>query len=92
MGSVLGCICSRTGLSCSRVPRTEGRTYVVNYRHVIHSLRVKPMALAGLVYRDQLFPREAYRQTFEQLRDASGERIACHNLVELLSIAHERGV
>ncbi len=65
---------------------------MVNYRHVIHSLRVKPMALAGLVYRDQLFPREAYRQTFEQLRDASGERIACHNLVELLSIAHERGV
>jgi len=75
-----------------RGPRTEGRTYVVNYRHVIHSLRVKPMALAGLVYRDQLFPRESYRQAFEQLRDASGERVACHTLVQLLSIAHERGV
>src|SRR3954453_23121699 len=30
--------------------------HVVDYRHVIHSLRRKPMALMGLVYRDQLFP------------------------------------
>ena len=37
---------------------------VVNNRHVIHSLRRKPMALLNLVYRDQLFPRQAYRQTF----------------------------
>ncbi len=75
-----------------RGPRGQGGGHVVNYRHVIHSLRVKPMALAGLVYRDQLFPREAYREAFEQLREASGERVACHVLVELLSIAHERGV
>jgi hypothetical protein len=38
-----------------------------------------------------LFPRDAYRHAFEQLRDAAGERTACHVLVELLSIAHERG-
>lgn len=75
-----------------RGPRGQARTHVVNYRHVIHSLRVKPMALAGLVYRDQLFPRDAYRHAFEALRDRDGERIACHVLVELLSIAHERGV
>lgn len=75
-----------------RGPRHGPRTHVVNYRHVIHSLRVKPMALAGLVYRDQLFPREAYRLAFEQLRDARGERVACHVLVELLSMAHERGI
>lgn len=76
----------------SRGPRGQHGGHVVNYRHVIHCLRVKPMALAGLVYRDQLFPREAYRHAFEQLRGASGERVACHVLVELLSIAHERGV
>ena len=34
--------------------------HVVDYRHVIHSLRRKPMALLNLVYRDRLFPREAY--------------------------------
>ena len=64
--------------------------HVVDYRHVIHSLRRKPMALLKLVYRNQLFPRDAYRQTFERLLDAMGERAACRQAVELLSIAHER--
>src|SRR4051794_41521645 len=41
---------------------------VVNYRHVIHALRRKPMALLNLVYRDQLFPREAYRQDRKSTR------------------------
>jgi hypothetical protein len=40
---------------------------VVNYRHVIHALRKNPMALLNLVYRDQLFPREAFRRTFDAL-------------------------
>lgn len=65
--------------------------HVVDYRHVIHALRRKPMALRNLVYRDQLFPREAYRHTFEWLRERYGERIACKTLVELLFLAHERG-
>lgn len=63
---------------------------VVNYRHVIHSLRRKPMALLNLVYRDQLFPRQAYRQTFEALLERLSERQACQIMVELLAIAHER--
>ena len=49
------------------------------------------MALLNLVYRDQLFPREAYRRTFEWLLERHGERIACKTVVELLSLAHERG-
>jgi transposase InsO family protein len=65
--------------------------HVVDYRHVIHSLRRKPMALLGLVYRNSLFPRDAYRQMFERLLECSGERTACHIMVELLSIAHDRG-
>lgn len=32
------------------------RGHVVDYHHLIHSLRRKPMALLHLVYRDQLFP------------------------------------
>lgn len=64
---------------------------VVNYRHVIHSLRRKPMALMNLVYRDQLFPREAYRRTFDLLVERLPERQACRTMVELLAIAHERG-
>jgi hypothetical protein len=63
---------------------------VVNYRHVIHSLRRKPMALLNLVYRDQLFPREAYRRTFDTLLDRLPERQACRVMVDLLAMAHER--
>ena len=65
--------------------------HVVDYRHVIHSLRRKPMALMNLVYRDELFPREAYRRIFEWLCEQHGERVACKMSVELLSLAHERG-
>ena len=64
---------------------------VVNYRHVIHSLRKKPMALLNLVYRDQLFPREAYRRTFDLALERLPERQACRIMVELLALAHERG-
>jgi hypothetical protein len=64
---------------------------VVNYRHVIHALRRKPMALLNLVYRDRLFPREAYRRTFDMLMERLPERQACRTMVELLAMAHERG-
>lgn len=64
---------------------------VVNYRHVIHSLRRKPMALLNLVYRDQLFPREAYRRTFDALMEHLPPRQACRTMVELLALAHDRG-
>ena len=49
------------------------------------------MALLNLVYRDRLFPREAYRRTFDLLIVRLPERQACRTMVELLSIAHERG-
>ena len=64
---------------------------VVDYRHVIHALRRKPMALLNLVYRDQLFPRDAYRHAFEALRAALPERQACRVAVDLLALAHDRG-
>ena len=73
-------------------PRPDGRgDSVVSYHHVIHALRRKPMALLGLVYRDQLFPREAYRQAFDALLAARPEREACRTAVALLALAHERG-
>ena len=73
-------------------PRPDGRDdSVVSYHHVIHALRRKPMALLGLVYRDQLFPREAYRQAFDALLAARSERDACRTTVALLALAHERG-
>jgi len=64
--------------------------HVVDYHHVIHSLRRKPMALLGLVYRDRLFPRDAYRRTFDRLIERLPERVACRTMVELLALAHDR--
>lgn len=64
--------------------------HVVDYRHVIHALRRKPAALLNLVYRDQLFPREAYRRTWEALVAALPPRAACRAMVGLLELAHER--
>src|ERR1700693_2432289 len=73
-------------------PGRDGKHgHVVDYRHVIHALRRKPMALLNLVYRDQLWPRDAYRHMFDHLCERLSERAACKLMVELLSIAHERG-
>jgi len=64
---------------------------VVNYHHVIHSLRKKPMALLGLVYRDKLFPRAEYRRAFDILIEQLPDKQACKIAVELLALAHDRG-
>ena len=48
------------------------------------------MALLHVVYRDQLFPRDAYRRTFDALLDALDEREACRRMVGLLALAHDR--
>ena len=67
-----------------------GHAHVVNYHHVIHSLRTKPQALAGLRYRDQLFPRTAYRRCWDALSAALDQRSACRIMVGLLWLAHDR--
>ena len=73
-------------------PQPSGKHgHVVDYRHVIHSLRRKPMALLNLVYRDQLFPRRAFALTFDALLAGLDERPACRVMVGILALAHERG-
>jgi hypothetical protein len=74
-----------------RPPQASGkRGHAVDYRHVIHALRRKPMALLNLVYREQLFPRQAYARAFEALLAHEGEKRACRVTVELLALAHDR--
>ena len=73
-----------------RSPDHHKRAHVVDYRHVIHALRRKPMALLNLVYRDQLFPRRAYARAFEKLLTERGDKQACRTMVGLLALAHER--
>ena len=72
-------------------PQPSGKHgHVVDYRHVIHALRRKPMALLNLVYREQLFPRRAYQRAFEALLANDTEKRACRITVGLLALAHER--
>jgi hypothetical protein len=73
-----------------RSPDHHKRAHVVDYRHVIHALRRKPMALLNLVYRDQLFPRRAYALAFEKLLAERGDKHACRTMVGLLALAHDR--
>src|SRR3546814_19094033 len=62
-----------------RAERSGKHGHVVEYRHVIHALRRKPMALLNLVYRHQLFPREAYRRMFDRLLELLAVRVACRS-------------
>ena len=66
------------------------RGRVVDYRHVLPSLRRKPMALLNWVCRDAFFPRDAYRRTFDALCDGLNDREACRRIVDLLALAHDQ--
>jgi hypothetical protein len=82
----LECFLGATPVACLRRGRPVSETrggHLVDYRHVIHALRRKPMALANLVYRDQLFPRPAYKRAFEALQERGDLRGACKVMVEL---------
>ena len=66
------------------------RRHVIDYRHIIHSLKCKPMAMLNWVHRDGLFPCRAYRLCFEKAIDSVDSRSACRLTVNLLALAHER--
>jgi hypothetical protein len=70
----------------------NGRGRVIDYRHFIDELKRKPQAFKGLVFRDALFPREAYRRTWEQLELKLTQRQACQTIVALLEMAARDGV
>jgi hypothetical protein len=70
----------------------SGRGRMIDYRHFIDALKRKPQAFKGLVFRDALFPREAYRRTWEQLELKLPQRRACQTIVALLEMAARDGV
>ena len=84
------CSPSRVRISYRGGAKSARTLHVVDYRHVIHALRRKPGALLSLVYRDQLFPREPFRRTWDALLAAHPPRVACRNMVGLLALAHDR--
>lgn len=69
-----------------------GRGRMIDYRHFVEALKRKPQAFKGLAFRDSLFPREAYRRTWEQLDQRLAQRQACQTMVGLLELAAMEGV
>lgn len=60
---------------------------VVDYRHLIHALARKPQAFRHSVFREDLFPRTAFRLAWEQLDAKLDPRKACRVYVGLLHLA-----
>lgn len=69
------------------VPSGKQRGKVLDYRHLIPTLRRKPGAFARWVLRDDMFPRAEYRLTWERLSEKLPERQACKVMVGLLDLA-----
>ena len=78
------------GCEVVRYPRTIGHQARIDYRHVITSLARKPGAFAGYIYREELFPRPAFRQAYDELVRADEPKADRHYLA-LLALAAERG-
>ena len=63
----------------------------VDYRHLIASLARKPQAFRHSVFREDLFPRQAYRRAWEALDTRLEPRKACRVHVGLLHLAAMNG-
>ena len=84
--------CFLSGALVLRLARGARRARVIDYRHFVDALKRKPQAFKGLIFRDALFPREAYRRMWEQLELRLSRRQACQTIVALLEMAAHDGV
>ncbi|MGF6439801.1 hypothetical protein QF001_000554 [Paraburkholderia youngii] len=78
--------------STARDSRAHDNRHALDYRHFIDALKRKSQAFKGLAFRDALFPREAYRRTWEQRDARLSQRDACKTMVSLLELAGLHGV
>jgi hypothetical protein len=74
---------------CPRAIRRAGERHArrIDYRHMVENLKRKPGAFTRWVFRDDVFPRMIYRQTWEKLSAQLPERQACKIIVGLLALA-----
>jgi transposase InsO family protein len=73
-----------------RCARSQSQEPVIDYRHVVDSLVRKPGAFARYVYREELFPRPAFRQAYDRLK-AADEGKSSVRYLRLLKLASEFG-
>ncbi len=78
------------GDQVARYPRSQCQEPQIDYRHVIDSLVRKPGAFARYLYREELYPRPAFRQAYDRLR-MTEEAKASTRYLRLLQLAAEFG-
>lgn len=79
-----------SGREVARYRRRHCGEPAIDYRHIIHSLVKKPGAFAGYIYREELFPRPVFRQTYDRLKEDDPKH--CDpRYVRLLAVAAEVG-
>ena len=71
-------------------PRSHSQEPHIDYRHVIDSLVRKPGAFVRYLYREELFPRPVFRQTYDRLAAAEASQASVRYL-RLLHLAAEFG-
>jgi hypothetical protein len=72
-------------------PKGKRRGRCIDYRHVIGSLKKKPMAFYHSRLRDELLPSDDYRRIWEVLQARLEPRSACRLMVGVLALAAEYG-
>lgn len=78
------------GDEVARYPRSQCQEPRIDYRHVIESLVRKPGAFARYLYREELFPRPAFRQAYDRLQ-AADEGQASARYLRVLQVAAKLG-
>jgi len=76
------------GEQVARYPRSHMQEPQIDYRHVIASLVRKPGAFVRYLYREELFPRPVFRQSYDRLK-AAEEVTASERYLRLLHLATE---
>jgi transposase len=78
------------GDAVATYPRSARGVPQIDYRHIISSLASKPGAFSRYLYREELFPRTAFRQAYDRLLLIE-ERTASARYLALLKLASEHG-
>jgi hypothetical protein len=70
------------------MPRVLGdRGFVINYRHIIHSLIKKPAAFEGYKFREELYPTDNFKSAFNRLSEEKSQRQATLEYLRILKLA-----
>lgn len=80
-------------LTLERKRRTSNkrRPRTIDYRHVIDSLVRKPQAFRHYIFKDDLFPTQAFQRAWEVLDKNLNSREACKEYVRILKLTASSG-